>query len=360
MLLAAYHKQGNLGLPVALAETVACLLGRDGLLDSMDDVTTGRFIFVDHPELAGAAAQQAALIGFYSGLDNRPEVAPEFAWRNCASPASVTQVMMVAEAFGCGNAWNPRWWTPFLAVIPPWEYRIEDFEQFGIWEDGRAPTGGAGSIGQSQESGRKKPAGAVRDAAGFGSARSVSRAAGLARHLRHGPGMAFACQIGCRRATGRIHTRPTGAFAVEESVGGRCSRMKSATTLTELELPWNRIERLQKAAGIPLAASVQWELCRDTLARGPLAAYQQLLWEAAQGDLLHNDDTHMRVLKWAANAKKGEPLREDAPGRSGVFTTSVLSVSPQRPTIALFFTGVAHCLNHARRNFVDLADSMIP
>jgi transposase len=136
--------------------------------------------------------------------------------------------------------------------------------------------------------------------------------------------------------------------------------MKSATTLTELELPWNRIERLQKAAGIPLAASVQWELCRDTLARGPLAAYQQLLWEAAQGDLLHNDDTHMRVLKWAANAKKGEPLREDAPGRSGVFTTSVLSVSPQRPTIALFFTGVAHCLNHARRNFVDLADSMIP
>jgi transposase len=161
-------------------------------------------------------------------------------------------------------------------------------------------------------------------------------------------------------------------------------------------LPWTRIERLQKAAGIPLATSVQWELCRDALARGPLAAYQQLLWEAAQGDLLHNDDTHMRVLEWAAKAKRGEPLREDAPGRSGVFTTSILSVSPQRPTIALFFTGVAHagenlhgvlqqrmevlappvqmcdalarnlpkdletivahCLSHARRNFVDLAE----
>lgn len=161
-------------------------------------------------------------------------------------------------------------------------------------------------------------------------------------------------------------------------------------------LPWTRIERLQKAAGIPLPASVQWELCRDALARGPLASYQQLLWEAAQGDLLHNDDTHMRVLEWAAKAKRGEPLREDAPGRSGVFTTSILSVSPQRPTIALFFTGVAHagenlhgvlqqrmevlappvqmcdalarnlpkdletivahCLSHARRNFVDLAE----
>jgi hypothetical protein len=40
----------------------------------------------------------------------------------------------------------------------------------------------------------------------------------------------------------------------------------------------------------------------------PLAAYQQLLWEAAQGDLLHNDDTHMRVLEGATKAKKGEPL----------------------------------------------------
>ena len=30
------------------------------------------------------------------------------------------------------NASNPRWWMPFLAVILPWEHRIEDFEQFGI------------------------------------------------------------------------------------------------------------------------------------------------------------------------------------------------------------------------------------
>jgi len=160
-------------------------------------------------------------------------------------------------------------------------------------------------------------------------------------------------------------------------------------------LPWKRIERIQRAAGIPMPASVQWQLVRDALAHGPMAAYEQLVHETAQGDLMHNDDTHMQVLEWAAKAKKGEPLREDAPHRSGVFTTNILSIAPERPTIALFFTGVRHsgenlrelleqrvdteslpiqmcdalacntsedlptivanCLSHGRRNFVDVA-----
>lgn len=162
-------------------------------------------------------------------------------------------------------------------------------------------------------------------------------------------------------------------------------------------LPWKRIERIQKAAGIPMPASVQWELTRDALQRGLQAVHQQLLWEAAQGDLMHNDDTPMQILEWTAKAKQGEPLREDAPERTGVFTTSILSMAEGRPTIALFFTGVHHagenlrrlleqrmdtlsmpvqmcdplsrnmprelqtivanCLSHGRRNFVDVAEA---
>lgn len=161
-------------------------------------------------------------------------------------------------------------------------------------------------------------------------------------------------------------------------------------------VPWTRLERLQRAAGIPLPSSMQWELCRDALDFGLGRVHQQLLWEAAQGDLVLNDDTPMRVQQWSIKAKKGEPLREDDPQRTGVFTTGVLSKSAQRPTIALFFTGVAHagenlgrvlqqrmaerappvqmcdalsrnlprdletivahCLSHARRNFVDVAE----
>jgi Fe2+ or Zn2+ uptake regulation protein len=68
-------------------------------------------------------------------------------------------------------------------------------------------------------------------------------------------------------------------------------------------MPWNRIERVQAAAGIPLAASVQWELCRDGLDRGLLTVYQHLSWLAAQGDLVHNDDTRMQVLQWTIQVK---------------------------------------------------------
>lgn len=161
-------------------------------------------------------------------------------------------------------------------------------------------------------------------------------------------------------------------------------------------LPWNRIEQLQNWAGIPLPASIQWELVRDAIACGPEAVFEQLLWEAAQGDLIHNDDTHMRILELAAKTKNQEPLREDAPDRSGVFTTNILSLAESRPTISLFFTGprhsgenlhdllaarvaglpppmqmcdalsrnmpsdlktiVANCLSHARRNFYDLKE----
>ncbi len=162
-------------------------------------------------------------------------------------------------------------------------------------------------------------------------------------------------------------------------------------------LPWNRIERMQQAAGIPLPASMQWELVRDALDCGVGVAYRQLLNDAAQGSLVHNDDTHMRILDLTARLKQGEPLREDQPERRGVFTTNLLSILPGRPTISLFFTGsrhsgenlrellekrlaelpppiqmcdalsrnmpadlktiLANCLSHARRNFYELADA---
>ena len=162
-------------------------------------------------------------------------------------------------------------------------------------------------------------------------------------------------------------------------------------------MPWNRIQQLQKSAGIPLPASVQWELVRDAVGRGPGDAYQQVLREAAQGDLMHNDDTPMRILELSGKLQKDQPVHEDDPQRRGVFTTNILSVAEGRPTISLFFTGarhagenlrdvlikrladlpppmqmcdalsrniprelkttVANCLSHGRRNFYELADT---
>lgn len=161
-------------------------------------------------------------------------------------------------------------------------------------------------------------------------------------------------------------------------------------------MPGNRLQRMQQMAGVPLPASMQWELVRDAAERGPRDAYEHLLDLAAQGDLVHNDDTTMRVQELTRKVKQGEPLLEEDPTRRGVFTTSILSLADDRPTIALFFTGphhagenlralltarheelpppiqmcdalsrnmpedlrviLANCLVHGRRNFVDVVE----
>jgi transposase len=104
-------------------------------------------------------------------------------------------------------------------------------------------------------------------------------------------------------------------------------------------MPWTRIERIQRWAGIPLPSSVQWELVRDAAKECYRSLFKQLCFEAAQGELIHNDDTTMRVLELNSMKKEGKPLRADAPERVGVYTTGILSMAGTRPTISLFFTG---------------------
>ena len=125
-------------------------------------------------------------------------------------------------------------------------------------------------------------------------------------------------------------------------------------------LPWNRLQRLQQFAGVPLPASDQWELVRDATERGPRAAYQHLLWLAAQSELVHNDDTPMCVLELKAKTKRQQPLLEEAPERRGVFTTGVVSQAEGRPTIALFFTGPQHAGENLRTLLEDRLAELPP
>ena len=100
-------------------------------------------------------------------------------------------------------------------------------------------------------------------------------------------------------------------------------------------LPHNRIEKLQMCFGIPLPVSTQWEIVLEA-AGLLLPVYGELVRQAAQGKVLHNDDTPMRILN-----KKGL----DREGRKAIQTTAVLSdLGTNR--IALFLTGQ----NHAGEN----------
>lgn len=62
-------------------------------------------------------------------------------------------------------------------------------------------------------------------------------------------------------------------------------------------LPFNRLKGLQANFGIPLPASTQWDLVNSAYQK-IAPAYDGLIDEAAQGDVLHNDDTPMKILEF--------------------------------------------------------------
>jgi transposase len=160
--------------------------------------------------------------------------------------------------------------------------------------------------------------------------------------------------------------------------------------------PFYRLEGLQNSLGIPLPASTQWEIV-EGVADKIYPAYEELIRQAAQGEVLHNDDTTVKILALMKGNSDKRPADTGAdktdPSRSGLFTTGIVSVKEGRK-IAVFFSGhkhagenledvlqkrqlglsppiqmcdalsrnlpkklktiAAHCLSHARRKFVDV------
>ena len=106
-------------------------------------------------------------------------------------------------------------------------------------------------------------------------------------------------------------------------------------------LPFNRVEQLERHLGVPLPASTQWDVAKE--AAGVLGpAYDELIRVAAQGELLHNDDTSMRVLSlMKENAALHESGAAKSGARTGIFVTGIVSVALGL-RIALFFTGRKH------------------
>ncbi|HEV2200130.1 MAG TPA: transposase [Bryobacteraceae bacterium] len=102
-------------------------------------------------------------------------------------------------------------------------------------------------------------------------------------------------------------------------------------------MPFFRLERLEHLLGIPLSASTQWEIVEEA-AVAIKAARDELIRRAAQGEVLHNDDTSMRVLRLA---------REPSDERTGVFTSGIASTK-QGQKIALYFTGRQHAGENLR------------
>lgn len=164
-------------------------------------------------------------------------------------------------------------------------------------------------------------------------------------------------------------------------------------------LPFNRLEGLQGHLEIPLPASTQWDIVQ-AVATVLAPAFDELIRQAAQGDVLHNDDTTVKILELMGRGRpeamaRSQAEEDDADRRTGLYTSGVVALR-EGQRVALFFSGprhagenlaavlklraeelpppiqmcdalsrnlpgeletiLAHCLAHARRQFVDVYD----
>ncbi len=124
-----------------------------------------------------------------------------------------------------------------------------------------------------------------------------------------------------------------------------------------LGFPWNRLDRMQKDLEIPLPASTQWEIV-SAAAPQMTPVYEELIQQAAQGELLHHDDTTVKILEFMGKRAKEKIFQEssdqeggqrDPTERTGLFTTGVVAILGG-VSISLFFSG--H--KHAGENLMDV------
>lgn len=140
-----------------------------------------------------------------------------------------------------------------------------------------------------------------------------------------------------------------GAEKYEASAGSMVALLKYGNGF-----PFYRLEQLQKSVGMPLPAAVQWELVKRK-AEVLLPVWEELLQEAAQGEVLHNDDTYVTILQLLKDRSSAlEHIDGEEPAnaaeRSGTFTTAIVSSTEKRRPIALFYSGI----KHAGENIADL------
>jgi transcription elongation factor Elf1 len=125
-----------------------------------------------------------------------------------------------------------------------------------------------------------------------------------------------------------------GPEKYDETAGAMIAQLKYGSGV-----PFYRLEKLEGQLGIPLPAATQWEIVEE-VAEVIKPARDELIRQAAQGEVMHNDDTGMRVLKME---------REPGDERTGVFTSGIVSTGQGRK-IALYFTG----RQHAGENLADV------
>ena len=105
-------------------------------------------------------------------------------------------------------------------------------------------------------------------------------------------------------------------------------------------MPFYRLEGLQASMNVPLPDATQWEIVSKALP-APKAAFNELIRQAAQAPLLHNDDTPAKILALIAERTKAQAAGQ-TPKERAINTSGIVAVLEPDRKVVLFFTGHKH------------------
>jgi len=103
-------------------------------------------------------------------------------------------------------------------------------------------------------------------------------------------------------------------------------------------VPFYRQGQIQEILGAPISASEIWSMTED-VADAVQPIYAAICMEAADAELVHNDDTTAKILSREKELKTSQNKSE----RTGTFTSCIVAVlKDPKVKIGLFFTGWKH------------------
>lgn len=161
-------------------------------------------------------------------------------------------------------------------------------------------------------------------------------------------------------------------------------------------MPFHRLGVLQSSLGVPLPDATQWDIVSKAV-DSPRQVFDELIRQAAQGEVLHNDDTPARILALMGERRvKAEAAGNVMPATRAISTSGIVALVGTHKAM-LFFTGpehagsnlarvlahrakalaapiqmcdaltanmkgdfetiLSHCITHGRRKFVEVAEN---
>ena len=139
-------------------------------------------------------------------------------------------------------------------------------------------------------------------------------------------------------ACGQVFTAASPAEAGAEKYSAR-ARAVLVLGRYYLGVPLYRLEGYQAMVGVPVSDATQWDQI-ERVADCAYPVFEQLKTLAAQGEVIYQDDTHVRILSLMAENRRTQAEGTSAE-RTGMHTTALVAQHGVQ-TICLYFAGRAH------------------